>query len=420
MFGNVLEKVQELFSASFLLGYLLPVVMIVGVNVLIASLGLGNVPSFTTTFDNVLGGTGGELAFILLAMIVLAYVLAPLIPVFRAILEGRLSPLWVRRHGERRWRAVKEKLKSEMTAAKDRFTALESRQGGILAKLRKARQAGDNLVIYLPGYPHDHQAIARAQAAINALEVEMGAQGEPAEAKLAAAIDALAAALKGNRVKDASDPSSARQDIVPRLRDLDKLHERMRNDLADMTELARLHAAELSYRFRSQFGLRIEPTKLGNARAAMERYPAIAYGVEFDFLWPRLQSVLAEDTSKAIKTGVDAATVKRDSAVLLTVLSAVTVLVWLPVLAMRGLSFPVFVAVGVLGPLAVLFFYNLVAETEKAFGEVLAATVDALRLQLLIELKQPTPDTLGAERKIWDTLQRALYAQGGVDFRYRP
>jgi hypothetical protein len=45
--------------------------------------------------------------------------------------------------------------------------------------------------------------------------------------------------------------------------------------------------------------------------------------------------------------------------------------------------------------------------------------VDALHFQLLAALHQRIPNSLSAEREIWMQLERALYAEGSLDLRYR-
>jgi hypothetical protein len=122
---------------------------------------------------------------------------------------------------------------------------------------------------------------------------------------------------------------------------------------------------------------------------------------------------------KDISSVMDTANAKLEFAVLMTWLSVLTVAVWMPLFAFAGHSLSLYFSVGILGPAAVILFYWLVDETQKAFGEVMVMVVDALRFDLLAALHQRIPNTLSAERESWMQLQRALYAEGGLDLRYR-
>jgi len=191
-----------------------------------------------------------------------------------------------------------------------------------------------------------------------------------------------------------------------------------RGSLSLARDTAYSNAEFANYKVRSSFAPNeIWPTRVGNARAAIERYPQIAYNISYGFLWPRLRMILLKQTE--ISSAVDTAKAKLDFAVLMTWLTALTVVIWLPLLALAGHSFALYFAVGLLGPAMIVLFYWLVAETQKVFGEVMVMAVDALHFDLLSALHQRLPHTLAEERQTWMELQRALYAEGGLDFRYR-
>ena len=191
-----------------------------------------------------------------------------------------------------------------------------------------------------------------------------------------------------------------------------------RLDQARDTGYRGLQFADAEYRRRFD-PADIRPTRLSNSRAAYERYPHLAYSVDFDFLWPRLRMVFPKD--KAISDAVETASAQLDFAILMTALSVPTVAGWVFVLACFGTSPTLFLLVGLLGPALVLFFYRLIQETQAAFGEVMIMAVDGLRLELLRSLHQPLPSSLAVEQALWETLQLALYSgllSENVQFRH--
>jgi hypothetical protein len=229
--------------------------------------------------------------------------------------------------------------------------------------------------------------------------------------------DQAVTALKEALAQYPMDPGPGNPD-PKRYKDLDRLQSDLLGylDLTKDTAYRGWQGAEAQWRERFA-PTDIRATRIGNSRAAIERYPYVAYSADFSFLWPRLRMVLPKDPTAS--SAVDTASAQLDFAVLMTVLSACTAVIWMVLLACFGRSYLLYFAVGIVLPGLVVFFYTLVDETQKAFGEVMVMAIDGLRLELLRTLHQPLPTSLTAEQKTWERLQLALYSGPGDEIRYR-
>jgi hypothetical protein len=157
------------------------------------------------------------------------------------------------------------------------------------------------------------------------------------------------------------------------------------------------------------------PTRLGNLRAVAEKYVLSAYGVDFEFLWPRMQLVLARDDKFAPR--IEAAKAQLDFALLLFLLISLIPAIWLPLLAWKATDPWLFLGIGLSAPLLFAMFHRIVWESQRDFGEVLKAAVDGTRLEVLKLLRQAPPPRLAKERETWAQLQRAL--EDGADVLLR-
>ena len=417
MFGTVLDKVQALFARSFLLGNFFPALIFAAINTAIASVGIRGVSHFVTT-SVVTDGTQSAVitAVVLIAVAVLAYILSPLVPLFRSALDGNFFPEALFEISRKEYVIRVKDLLTQRDMIAQHLEENEKRGEEAKPRLADARLFGN-------AHPEEINvnALTRAEEALAALRDDVlersrtyhAAGRFPDDRLVTSALLTVESALHSN-------PS----ELPSTHRNYGLAQSVNRLQMALMTELQRLR--DLAYRWLQVVNLEllssfdvseIKPTRIGNSRAALERYPSVAYSADFDFLWPRLRMVLGD--SKDLSTALDNATAQLDFAVLMTVLSAVTVAVWVPALVAFGTSIWLFIIVGLLGPSMVAFFYLLVDETQKAFGTTVIMVIDATRLKLLTTLHQPLPSSSAAEKEIWRLMQTALYTEGGPSMRYR-
>jgi hypothetical protein len=118
---------------------------------------------------------------------------------------------------------------------------------------------------------------------------------------------------------------------------------------------------------------------MGNVRQYLENYANDVYHADFDFLWPRVQAVIGETDVTAKR--IEAARSLADFAVLSVLLTVVTMLVWLPVLALLDTTPWRFLAVGIPGPVVGLLFFHLVVESQVGLGELAQIAIDRFRFR---------------------------------------
>jgi hypothetical protein len=205
---------------------------------------------------------------------------------------------------------------------------------------------------------------------------------------------------------------------VPNGVDADRLYTRTIQLLQDARRDADHRWRTLAVRHRGLALNDPQATQIGDARVLVQSYPSNVYGVDFDYVWPRLQLVVPKDSP--LNERIATAQGQVDFAVLTLSLSLLFSLFWLPLLAVYAASpWPVLL-LGAAMPLVVLFFYQLLFESEAAFGEVVKLVIDQHRLDLLTKvLRQPMPATLFAERRLWERLVLAEQPGTGTDLTYR-
>jgi hypothetical protein len=146
---------------------------------------------------------------------------------------------------------------------------------------------------------------------------------------------------------------------------------------------------------------------VGDARRLAERYSEDTYRVDFDYVWTRIQMLLPNDDSGFPQRLSDAQS-QVSFSVLALMLALTVPLAWLPILFVTANTPWLFLTIGILSPLVLLFFYYLVVQSQSVFGEVVRVAIDKYRLQVLTEImRQPLPATLAAERILWKGLKQA-------------
>jgi len=314
------------------------------------------------------------------ALIVLAYALGPLVPLFRAILDGRRLPERVINQLRRYPQAMQDRARDQMNKAGDYL-----KDTNVLTLFARSQLSADRARGVTAATADQPALIVAAQTEVDRFLAELN--GEPPIASMQAAVDAVGAALRVNSAV-----------LVPIL---DALITGVLNGL----DRVRNNAVALNERrleIYNKLPPDVQPTEIGNARILSERYSWNAYGVKFEFIWPRVQMVIPENDPSAQR--IEAARSLADFAVLTLVLSVLLMAIWLPLLALRGKSTVPFLALGIGGPLFVRFIYQLVVESQISLGEVARGVIDKFRFDVLKLLHIKPPATLSAEREIWAAL----------------
>ena len=415
-FNSVYTALQGFFSRAFWFAAFLPVALFAGAHILIERHVFGTVSLFGFHLDfgskPTDAATNGTLVMVMVVLVVIAYALQPLMPLFRGILDGSLLPRWlhnVLRYS--RWASVQAQREQYSTALAD---------VGALAVLNEdAHRAGGRLkaafaAATLLANPISLPNLATARQALNKLRRRLASPGSFRQAALDAHRHVLTALATNNpdpdtlqQLRGAAFPLS-QQDI--------DISQQTRAAVDELEELLRQAAREASYRLesfitRNRLAEAIDiprATEIGDARFVTEQYSSDTYKVRFDFLWPRLlvaiKSQKADDPTLEV---ADMARAKVDFAVLCLALAISVPTVWMPILLWKRQDLGLFLGIGLATPPLLVLFYHLVLEGTLAFGEIVKTTIDQSRFLVLKMLQQTEPLSRSEERELWARITTA-------------
>ena len=230
LLNQAISAFSSILSKLFWFGAFLPVAVFTAINLLL-TLSLPGIDWAATLWNNLTAGKWPWLLPAVVALIVIAYALAPLVPLFRQILDGRRLPDWLsdrlRRHHLREQRRAFEKLVEAERYFSDTARLIQQAP----ARLRAARtDAARGNMSATPA------TRSRAEAAVRRLEQDVARGKRPPLARLAAVEAALL---------DATDTSPATNPAVDA--SLDFLVLRFTNALGLVND----HAKDPRYRCMS-------------------------------------------------------------------------------------------------------------------------------------------------------------------------
>ncbi|MGX1130555.1 hypothetical protein RKD49_002745 [Streptomyces glaucescens] len=149
------------------------------------------------------------------------------------------------------------------------------------------------------------------------------------------------------------------------------------------------------------------PTRLGNAVRAAESYACDdrRYGIDAVFFWPRLYPLLPD----SLRSALGAARASLEQFLVLATLSAAFVPVTAALAVAPGLPLPVWLPTLLAGPVLSVLAYRAAVSAALGYGELVRSAFDTHRRALLTALGLSLPDTLEAERALWQALGQQLY-----------
>ena len=387
MFNQILTAFQGFFSRSFWFGSFLPVAIVAAMHIVIAGIALPAQVPLQEWLEATVSDKAASSTVVLAGLVVLAYVLVPVTPLVRGVLDGRLLPDWL--HDRLQARRLKERLKASADAKAARLLFAEFRRfrQEEIRKIWDAQDKGNAL----PNCT-DQPAIATAETEVGKVQTEM-LSGLPKLATVKGAFDALVHALELNPSKRSDDAASK------------KLADARSLFIELITEAHK--DAEYRSKRMASYDRMDRPSRSGDARRLAERYSEDTYRVEFDYVWTRIQMLLPKEDDGFRQRLIDTES-QVNFSVLALALAFTVPLFWLPFLLFTASSPWLFLAIGLLSPLVLRFFYELVVQSQTVFGQVVRVAIDKYRLQVLTEImRQPLPATLTAERTLWTRLQQA-------------
>ncbi|HEY1757586.1 MAG TPA: hypothetical protein VGG72_19590 [Bryobacteraceae bacterium] len=164
----------------------------------------------------------------------------------------------------------------------------------------------------------------------------------------------------------------------------------------------------------------LAPTTMGNIGRAMAVYSLVRYQMDLEIFWTRLQSSLQKD-SKDYYAVLQDSKVQVDCMLMMFWFSLVFTLYWTGALVFwfTDGSLAEFLTIAVSGTAATLAFYTLACEAYRIFGDVMRASVDLMRFQLLQALHIPLPVGTEEEKELWFRLGIATGFMDPEAFRYK-
>jgi hypothetical protein len=407
-FNSIYQALRGFFSQGFWFATFLPVALFAALHlaIAIAVLGSASLLGMTVSFREVKGDSTTASTLIIVAVIVIAYALQPLVPHFRSLLDGSQLPgwmhQWLRPQRLARAREMRRNLKQaldDMGAMVELYENVHAFGGALRTAYRAAQQH--------PGGGNE----AAADTARRALRTLQDALSQPpALAPLAqAAQQAVIDALRANNPDP--DALATARGAAFAVSPLDRRIAEVTNQIADdLEEHINETTREAIYRHQvlrdrnRLVGALDAPraTQIGDARFVAESYAKSVYGVNFDFLWPRLLVAMRDQKSDdPMLSTIDAARAQVDFAVLSMFLTVTVPVVWGPIILARGGPAWLFLAIGAVTPLALSFFYELAFEVQLAFGDIAQTAIDRSRFLVLRMLRQSDPPSRGEERRLW-------------------
>jgi hypothetical protein len=395
MFNQILTAFQGFFSRSFWFASFLPVATVAALHLAVAELAFPGLVPVQQWIEAGLGDKAAGFTVVVASLVVLAYALAPFTPLVRDILDGRALPDWL--HNLLRQARVADwrRAKARMDAARSTFNQFDLMYRLQVPEIWNAAEKGNGL-----GKVTDPELIRTASGAVRALQTQMQSSRLPELSIAKEAVGRLIASLE----KNASDLDTSVSRELSGAKEL----------LIALIDEARREAEYQRLRIRSTYRVDLLPTRLdllptrvGDARRITERYSEDTYQVDFDYVWTRIQMLLPKEDTEFLKRVGDAQS-QVSFSVLALMLMLTVPLVWLPTLLVTATTPWLFLAIGFLSPVLVLFLYELVVQSQSVFGEVVRAAIDKYRIQVLTEvMRQPLPATLAVERLLWRGLSLA-------------
>lgn len=446
MLDKAFSQLNDYFSSRFVLGQFLPVFTILSVNLLLYALyRFGWAASLAYITDTLkIGDFATAVGVIASLSCVIAFTLAPLLDGLRRILEGSLLPdnvrnllvdanrRWADRQGQeiaailsyavvldQAWRAIDQPLVSKASTPPE----LDPKPQGWIAKalqllLEKLDVADDGVAspaaspavtatsTNLPDPDELTEIADRAVMTMAAIldRAEIAATrsrwdltiGKHATTDIAAARIALT-----NAAAAFSDVPSA-EFLAVQVRFIAVA----RRALAVVRRLASDRQSALALQYVQADP---RPTRFGNLRAALENYTFTVYGVGFDYLWPRIQLMIAKDDVNAV--ALTEARTQLEYALTAMLLVMLSFAFWLIALVVSDDRWVRFLLVGVASWLCFHLFYRVCLEAQRTLTEIIKSVIDRYRLDLLRALGASRPANNDAERQQWRNL--AIVAAGG-------
>jgi len=408
MLTATLDRLQNLLSQQFLVAYGLPSLLFAALSLVLYEVALADrigaegasLLAWYNALDGVLQAAIGLLGTAI--FVTLTFVLALLVPLWRRLLEGRGLPDWIKAplraaHRDRLWELQERRRQlAPLKRQLELFPKCSARQ---IAEARsKAKDHSEDRSKL--GEPAT--LLERAQESLREVWAESDLV-QAAVVKLPSALEAVCYAVTLN----VSTRKTETEKLIDRLNATAE-HVSNRRSAEDIA-LAKQEVREFPHEL-------LAPTRLGNVADAIRSRVGHVYGMDTDYFWLHLEAVLKDDDS--LKAQILDGKARLDAMLLLCFYSGLFTLGWLVLVWSYAASLWLFLGIGLIGPVAMVMFYQLAIESYLALGDSMCSAVDLRRFDLLQALKVVRPTDRDGEMQLWQNLQRSLAYGEPVDRPY--
>jgi hypothetical protein len=403
MLSSFLDSIKGQFSKSYWLASMLPLVLFLVANSLVATRHFGSVKTFLAKADT-LDQKALLYSAVIFTLLALAYLLSAVNSMLLEALEGKIGPFrWFAGFFYKsRWHALKQidrkyeiayterdEISAHIPKWKDRIGAAH-KTGKKKAPLSRWQQ-----------FTWRFSSAAIRMAAIR-WRYRHGARIKPA--LLAASVHELARALSANKFRKGSAIFKAEEELL--------------ETMAYAVDRCQFEIRQLLHKRQTNFpGVRptatdqpegpssnniLAPTKMGNIGRTMRSYALVRYQMDLDIFWTRLQNSLQKD-AKDYYSVLQDSKVQVDCAVTLFWLSTVFTLFWTPFLIwyVKDSTTSEFLIVAIGGTVCMLGCYLLACQSYRVFADIMRSSVDLFRFQVLTSLHIALPFGSDEERTLW-------------------
>jgi hypothetical protein len=388
MLGTLLDKLGSLFSKAFVLGSipLLAFLFLHGLMVYRVS------PSFQKWVSvYLLGSDTGRTAAVafslLLAIVIVSYVLSTLSVTLREALEGK-------HFGQTLSNALSQRFRDRLVHLEQKLT--EAKRNRRL--IRQDQEAWRNSMgeAYKKGVKQTSCTYTRSTTLKALFDLRQGNQDIRPD-QLKTVVTEMTDILPKNSPELQTKESSQ----------LDTDHGQLLQLIDYAATKWETHYVDYLAKYEFDYaGKDVAPTKMGNIANAASYYANSRYSINLEVFWTRLQKVLQGDAN--FYALLQEAKMQVDFLVALVWLSLTFTLVWVILIPYFGAGKGLFFLIAGLGPTLTYVFYRIALQNYRAFSDLLRASIDLYRLDLLKTLHMELPVNAEQERTLWETLERRL------------
>jgi hypothetical protein len=386
--SSIVDRLQTLFGWGYILAGILPALLFIGVSVLVANAAWSVTDGAITWLSNVISDqTLISLVILVLALAIIGFIIWAMNPLLRQILEGSHLPGFLVRSMTSRHRAELEKLERSILSLQlevIKFRRASKHSPTWLEVLRSARVAGESAAHSVnPG------------GTLRSTWVRLSLDRALRQSIKYTDMQALGWLL----MQDLQVCSAARNRSLNWMQDD---YHRLYDYASGMHENKYIKAiAERRSKYPDESDL--APTIFGNAAALHRDYGIARYGLDIEFFWSRLQTIVIKDTNLA--PIIDRLRLQLDFSVSMVWTFALLAVVWLTAFAVVTVEWWLYTLLVGGCILAALAFYETGVRHYRTFSDAVQAAVDLHRFELLKTLHIALPLSPVLERSLWPRIE---------------